>query len=123
MGRWQPGGHRENTSIEHEIMVNFLYWSVLLLAFLGFGVGTLARTQAASTSVESPARLLNSFFETIVSARRHLVSAAVARGVSILGMYPLDTIKTRIQIVPYVEDKEEYPCEVTLCFTIKMLAA
>ena len=79
-------------------MVNFLYWSVLVLTIMGFGVGSYARTQTPSGTVENPVRLLNSFFETIMSARRHLVSAAVARGVSILGMYPLDTIKTRIQI-------------------------
>lgn len=35
---------------------------------------------------------------TIKEARRHLSAAAVARSISIFTMYPVDTIKTRIQM-------------------------
>lgn len=38
------------------------------------------------------------FLNTIKEARRHLAAAAVARSVSIFAMYPVDTIKTRIQM-------------------------
>lgn len=41
---------------------------------------------------------LRIFVKTIKEARRHLVAAAVARSVSIFSMYPVDTIKTRIQM-------------------------
>ncbi|CAB9521213.1 adenosylmethionine carrier 1, chloroplastic/mitochondrial [Seminavis robusta] len=38
------------------------------------------------------------FVQTVMDARRHLVAAAVARSTSIFAMYPVDTIKTRIQM-------------------------
>lgn len=38
------------------------------------------------------------FVRTVRDARRHLCAAAAARCVSIFGMYPMDTIKTRIQM-------------------------
>jgi hypothetical protein len=38
---------------------------------------------------------LQVFVSTIRNARHHLAAAAVARSVSILGMYPVDTIKVR----------------------------
>jgi len=41
---------------------------------------------------------LRAFTNIIMDARRHLVAAAAARSISIFGMYPVDTIKTRIQM-------------------------
>lgn len=41
---------------------------------------------------------LNNIRETFSNAKRQLVAAAVARAVSIFAMYPVDTIKTRIQM-------------------------
>lgn len=41
---------------------------------------------------------LSLFISTIKEARRHLAAAAVARSVSIFVMYPVDTVKTRIQM-------------------------
>ena len=38
------------------------------------------------------------FLATIKESRKHLAAAAVARSVSISGIYPVDTIKTRIQL-------------------------
>ena len=38
------------------------------------------------------------FLKTIKDSKRHLIAAAVARTVSIFGMYPVDTIKTRMQM-------------------------
>lgn len=38
------------------------------------------------------------FLSTVKEAKRHLIAAAVARSVSIFGMYPVDTIKTRMQM-------------------------
>lgn len=38
------------------------------------------------------------FVRTVADSRRHLVAAAVARSVSIFTMYPMDTIKTRVQM-------------------------
>lgn len=37
------------------------------------------------------------FVQTIKEARRHLAAAGVARCISIFAMYPVDTIKTRMQ--------------------------
>jgi len=41
---------------------------------------------------DSPLKL---FVRTIKDARRHLVAAAAARTISIVAMYPVDTIKVR----------------------------
>jgi len=53
------------------------------------GVGAL------TSSVVVPIR---TFVSTVKEGRRHLAAAAVARCVSIFAMYPVDTIKTRIQM-------------------------
>jgi len=39
-----------------------------------------------------------SIAQTVADARSHLAAAAVARGASIFAMYPVDTIKTRLQM-------------------------
>ena len=44
---------------------------------------------------QSPLQL---FTKTILDARRHLAAAGVARCISIFAMYPVDTIKTRMQM-------------------------
>mmetsp|Transcript_229 Transcript_229/g.440 ORF Transcript_229/g.440 Transcript_229/m.440 type:complete len:437 (-) Transcript_229:347-1657(-) len=41
---------------------------------------------------------VSKFTDTIVAAKQHLIAGAAARGVSIFAMYPLDTIKTRLQV-------------------------
>eukprot|EP00521_Asterionellopsis_glacialis_P013735 CAMPEP_0195301578 /NCGR_PEP_ID=MMETSP0707-20130614/29529_1 /TAXON_ID=33640 /ORGANISM="Asterionellopsis glacialis, Strain CCMP134" /LENGTH=346 /DNA_ID=CAMNT_0040364557 /DNA_START=100 /DNA_END=1140 /DNA_ORIENTATION=- len=41
---------------------------------------------------------LGIFVKTIQEARRHLAAAGVARCISIFAMYPMDTIKTRMQM-------------------------
>ena len=38
------------------------------------------------------------FVKTIKEARTHLTAAGVARSISIFAMYPIDTIKTRVQM-------------------------
>jgi hypothetical protein len=51
------------------------------------------RGQASVPTTQSTQ--LQSFVSTLMDARRHLAAAAVARSVSIFGMYPIDTIKVR----------------------------
>lgn len=55
----------------------------------------LEQHRCGATATTSP---LESFINTIKAARTHLLAAAFARGVSILIMYPIDSIKTRIQM-------------------------
>jgi len=76
-------------------MANFFLWTVLASVLVGLAMGAKA---GAPLSAEKPSGVVNHFLEKLSGAKKHLVSAAVARSVSILGMYPLDTIKTRIQI-------------------------
>jgi hypothetical protein len=45
---------------------------------------------------------IQSFVATIKDSRRHLAAAAVARCVSIFGMYPMDTIKVSIYLFIYL---------------------
>jgi hypothetical protein len=54
--------------------------------------------RAGSNADSSPEGPLVLLLNTIKEARRHLAAAAVARSVSIFSMYPVDTIKTRIQM-------------------------
>jgi hypothetical protein len=61
-------------------------------------ISTTTKTTASSSSSISPDVILKSFLKTIADAKSHLVAAAVARAVSIFGMYPVDTIKTRMQM-------------------------
>lgn len=49
------------------------------------------------TTIQS---IANEFITTLVNAKDHLQAGAAARGISIFLLYPLDTIKTRLQISP-----------------------
>ena len=51
--------------------------------------------QPGSSATRSP---MQTFVETILNSRRHLMAAAVARSTSIFIMYPADVIKTRLQM-------------------------
>jgi hypothetical protein len=53
---------------------------------------SMKRGGALATTQSTP---LRSFVSSIIDARRHLAAAAVARSVSIFGMYPIDTMKVR----------------------------
>ncbi|KAL3789285.1 hypothetical protein HJC23_000351 [Cyclotella cryptica] len=55
-------------------------------------------TTATTTSPSSIQGILQTFLQTVSSARSHLAAAAAARATSIFVMYPIDTIKTRMQI-------------------------
>eukprot|EP00578_Thalassiosira_sp_NH16_P009399 CAMPEP_0181124418 /NCGR_PEP_ID=MMETSP1071-20121207/26472_1 /TAXON_ID=35127 /ORGANISM="Thalassiosira sp., Strain NH16" /LENGTH=357 /DNA_ID=CAMNT_0023209725 /DNA_START=1 /DNA_END=1074 /DNA_ORIENTATION=+ len=71
-----------------------------------FPRGGAAAAAVKPSKAVAPARMtstplssaLRSFVQTILDARSHLAAAAVARAVSIFGMYPVDTIKTRMQM-------------------------
>lgn len=77
--------------------------------FLNGSTSTLGVSAAAPKAVVSPAtkskviphalnNAVNTFVKTVVDSRSHLAAAAVARSVSIFSMYPVDTIKTRMQM-------------------------
>lgn len=59
-------------------------------------------SKRTTTSVPSIVRLVarpfKSFARAVLDARSHLAAAAAARALSIFGMYPVDTIKTRMQM-------------------------
>jgi len=77
----------------------------LLLMFL---VGTFSQTAEAGAAKAVPVvssrseypgqEVVRKFVSTIVDSRKHLAAAAVARSVSIFAVYPVDTIKTRLQM-------------------------
>ncbi|KAL7558738.1 hypothetical protein ACA910_010894 [Epithemia clementina (nom. ined.)] len=50
---------------------------------------------ASTTTSKGP---LQVFVDTVLEARRHLAAAAAARSTSVFLMYPVDTIKTRMQM-------------------------
>eukprot|EP00934_Nitzschia_sp_Nitz4_P006689 Nitzschia sp. Nitz4//scaffold190_size42200//471//1603//NITZ4_007382-RA/size42200-snap-gene-0.83-mRNA-1//-1//CDS//3329540114//6679//frame0 len=76
-------------------MGNPILYVFVLLGLLGIAVAT--RTDVPTSSKEHGG-FVSTMWNSIQDAKKHLVSAAVARSASTLGMYPLDTIKTRIQI-------------------------
>lgn len=50
------------------------------------------------TPIGTMRNIFSGFRQVLHESRRHLVAAAAARAVSILTMYPVDTIKTRMQL-------------------------
>ncbi len=74
--------------------------TVALLPRGGGGGGAKLSSTAKSTppSTIQVSSILKSFIQTVIDARSHLAAAAAARAVSIFGMYPVDTIKTRMQM-------------------------
>jgi solute carrier family 25 S-adenosylmethionine transporter 26 len=62
--------------------------------------------KVACNEGKNKCNLIQSFFtefsSTVVNAKDHLIAGATARGVSIFLLYPLDTIKTRLQMSPSV---------------------
>mmetsp|Transcript_11734 Transcript_11734/g.15420 ORF Transcript_11734/g.15420 Transcript_11734/m.15420 type:complete len:333 (-) Transcript_11734:185-1183(-) len=81
-------------------LLSFMQLSFLLLFFLILSVGCHGRAAqpvvaVQQADVQGPIKL---FVDSIKQARRHLAAAAVARSTSIFLMYPVDTMKTRIQM-------------------------
>jgi hypothetical protein len=78
--------------------------TVALLPRGGGGVTKLSSNNAKqiisnpTSSAMQLSSIFHSFVQTIIDARSHLAAAAAARAVSIFGMYPVDTIKTRMQM-------------------------
>ena len=66
------------------------------------------KVEIKTNRLRSPLRILRSFtsefLSTISAARDHLKAGAAARGISILLLYPLDTVKTRMQLSPVVRN-------------------
>ena len=56
------------------------------------------RLTGGAVAASEGTNILSQFGNVIVGAKSHLAAAAAARGVSILAMYPVDTIKTRLQM-------------------------
>lgn len=65
---------------------------------------TLVIEKKDSTNTNAVQSFVTEFIDTIKNARDHLIAGATARGVSIFLLYPLDTIKTRLQMSPAVRD-------------------
>jgi hypothetical protein len=72
----------------------------LITLFLVLGLVVAAPVTARNDSMARPRGgqapqipPFQSFLTSIHAARKHLAAAAVARSVSIVGMYPMDTIK------------------------------
>jgi len=61
------------------------------------GLATSARAQQPWAAVKGFA---SEFAETLRNAQDHLKAGAAARGISIFLLYPLDTLKTRLQMAP-----------------------
>ena len=75
-------------------MVNLLVSTMFFLSLVGVAFGAFPK----KVSPVQRTGFMKGFLESVGEAKKHLVSAAVARSTSILGMYPVDTIKTRIQL-------------------------
>lgn len=56
------------------------------------------RKTTAAFSFRGGGNAVKLFVSTVKEARKHLTAAAVARSVSVFAMYPVDTIKTRMQM-------------------------
>ena len=77
---------------------------ILFVAFLLLGSCTL-ETGASKAAVAVVAKhkfpgqgVVKTFVKTIQESRKHLAAAAVARSLSVFCMFPVDTLKTRMQM-------------------------
>jgi hypothetical protein len=70
-------------------------WLLSLLLSLQTAFVAAGKKQSVLAVADGP---LKKFANTILESRRHLMAAAVARSTSIFSMYPVDTIKTRMQM-------------------------
>ena len=59
------------------------------------GGGSAIISEATTTTLTTLLNPFRTFVSLIHDSRQHLVAAAVARSVSIFGMYPVDTVKVR----------------------------
>jgi hypothetical protein len=76
-------------------MVIILLLVVGMVCLCGGAPVMLANNRGGGVNVAGP---IGIFVQTIREAKRHLIAAAVARSISIFAMYPVDTIKTRMQM-------------------------
>ena len=78
--------------------INILSILISLVAFLQIVDGRQAVISPKATSTKSTMGPWKTFQKTISQSRRHLTAAAAARAGSIFIMYPVDTLKTRMQM-------------------------
>jgi hypothetical protein len=72
--------------------------SALPITALQCAGGAAAATATTKPKVALIVNPLTAFVNTIKASRRHLLSAAFGRGLAIFIMYPVDSIKTRVQM-------------------------
>ena len=95
----------KNTFLEPQFisymgLLSCMLWAVVGLSLLGWAVVGASfpwDNNPIGARRQNPT-ILDAIVQTLNGAKKHLLSAAVARSISIFGMYPVDTIKTRIQI-------------------------
>lgn len=78
---------------------------ILFVAFLLLGACTLETSAAKANSVAVATKpkypgqtVVKTFVKTVAESRKHLAAAAVARSLSVFCMFPVDTLKTRMQM-------------------------
>lgn len=73
-------------------------WSgTLLIGIFFLLIGVAFGSTRASVLTEKHGSPIQVFVNTVKNAKRHLAAAAVARSTAIFTMYPVDTIKVRMQ--------------------------
>lgn len=80
-------------------MANLLAKAIFFLSLAGIAFGAYPKRVSSAPK----AGFMKGFLQSVSEAKRHLVSAAVARSTSILGLYPVDTIKVRISRAVYLQ--------------------
>jgi len=99
--------NRDSYFRKHRILCTTFFFLVTATSFSDAATLSRARPRDTKQNISRIPKLKNkipseddskSVLDIIKDARRHLVAAGVARSVSIFGMYPVDTIKTRIQM-------------------------
>lgn len=73
--------------------------TIILGMVVAVGASSPYRQSTANGGQGCPPSPFQTFLASIREARKHLVAAGVARGVSIFGMYPVDTIKVSPRVV------------------------
>lgn len=66
------------------------------------GAGAVTQTRSRRSPLDIARGFADEFVQTVKNSRDHLKAGAAARGISIFLLYPLDTLKTRLQMSPAV---------------------
>mmetsp|Transcript_5206 Transcript_5206/g.9138 ORF Transcript_5206/g.9138 Transcript_5206/m.9138 type:complete len:389 (-) Transcript_5206:92-1258(-) len=95
---WMGGGASSHNHLKSASVAVCSHPQEQKSALQGVGRGGSSSVVNSNNNKHRLNQVVGDLVRTIKESRRHLAAAAVARSISIFAMYPMDTIKTRMQM-------------------------